>query len=381
MNVKMTIGEIARIAGVSKTTVSRVLNNKPDVDPPTREKILNLIAKYDFHPNAFAKAISLQKSNHIGLIIPHKAEYVFSNPFYTEAMRGVSTEVDKQNYYLLICYAHEDNYLDIYRQKRVDGFVLLSPGSFHKNIIKTLNEENVPFVSTAQISDEDNMIFVDVDNFYGATLVMEHLVELGHRRIAYLGKPSLKSSQDRLNAYRTVLQKYNLSYDESLVLITDTSSVESGHAYTVKLLEVQAPPTAIFLANDVMAIGALKAIQERGLRVPQDISVHGVNSNPTVCFSVPQALAVVEAVERGLARRPGPGSERHAPGMHDHGMPPGRLDPGGRQARPHPDHFRGHQLGGGGCPEEGLCYLPEGACGSRTPAAGPYFGGHRSWHR
>jgi LacI family transcriptional regulator len=292
MNVKMTIGEIARIAGVSKTTVSRVLNNKPDVDPSTREKILNLIAKYDFQPNAFAKAISLQKSNHIGLIIPHKAEYVFSNPFYTEVMRGVSTKVDEQNYYLLICYAHEANYLDIYRQKRVDGFVLLSPGSFHKNIIKTLNEENVPFVSTAQISDEDDMTFVDVDNFYGATLVMEHLVDLGHRRIAYLGKPSLKSSQDRLNGYSSILQKYRLPYDESLVLITDTSSVESGHAYTAKLLDVEPPPTAIFLANDVMAIGAFKAIQERGLRVPQDVSVVGYDDIPFAQYLNPPLTTV-----------------------------------------------------------------------------------------
>lgn len=299
--MKITIGEIARIAGVSKTTVSRVINNKPDVDPFTRQKILDLIDQYSFQPNAFAKAISLQKSNHIGLIIPHKAEYVFSNPFYTEVMRGVSTEIDEQGYYLLICYAHEVNYLDIYRQKRVEGFVLLSPGSFHQDIIETLDAENVPFVSTAKISDEQNMVFVDVDNFHGATLVMEHLVSLGHRRIAYIGKPSLKSSIDRLNGYRSVLQKYGHPVDESLVLVTDTSSVESGYAYTQKLLERPDVPTAILLANDVMAIGALQALQASGVRVPEDLSVAGFDDIPFAQYANPPLTTVRQpAYEKGL---------------------------------------------------------------------------------
>lgn len=299
--MKITIGEIARIAGVSKTTVSRVINNKPDVDPFTRQKILDLIDQYSFQPNAFAKAISLQKSNHIGLIIPHKAEYVFSNPFYTEVMRGVSTEIDEQGYYLLICYAHEVNYLDIYRQKRVEGFVLLSPGSFHQDIIETLDAENVPFVSTAKISDEQNMVFVDVDNFHGATLVMEHLVSLGHRRIAYIGKPSLKSSIDRLNGYRSVLQKYGHPVDESLVLVTDTSSVESGYAYTQKLLERPDVPTAILLANDVMAIGALQALQASGVRLPEDLSVAGFDDIPFAQYANPPLTTVRQpAYEKGL---------------------------------------------------------------------------------
>src|SRR5512140_2631496 len=160
--MKITIDEIAKLAGVSKTTVSRVLNKKPDVDPATRERILALISEYDFQPNAFAKAISLQNSRYIGLLVPHKAAYIFSNSFYTEVMRGVSTEVDSCGYYLLICYAHEVNYLDIYKQKRVEGFVLLSPGSYHKGIIESLKTEQVPFVSTAKVTNEE-MVYVDID--------------------------------------------------------------------------------------------------------------------------------------------------------------------------------------------------------------------------
>jgi LacI family transcriptional regulator len=298
---KITIGELAKIAGVSKTTVSRVLNNKPDVDSQTRERILSLITEYDFQPNAFAKAISLQKSNHIGLLIPHKAEYVFSNPFYTEVMRGVSTEVDEQGYYLLVCYAHEINYLDIYKQKRVDGFVLLSPGSFHRNIVETLNAEQVPFVSTAKISDEERMTFVDVDNFHGAILVMEHLVGLGHRRIAYIGKPTLKSSQDRLNGYQHMMKKCNLPYSDELVLITETSSIESGYDAAMHMLHYSQPPTAFFLANDVMAIGAINAARECGLVVPKDISVVGFDDIPLASFVNPPLTTVRQpAFKKGV---------------------------------------------------------------------------------
>lgn len=289
------------MAGVSKTTVSRVLNEKPDVDPDTRKKILDLIDQYDFQPNAFAKAISLQKSHHIGLIIPHEAEYIFSNPFYTEVMRGVSTEVDCQGYYMVLCYAHEINYLDIFRQKRVDGFVLLSPGSFHKHIIESLNEEGVPFVSTAKISDEPHMTYVDVDNYYGATLAMEHLVSLGHRHIAYIGKPTLQSSIDRMNGYIDVMKRHNIHCCDEWVVVSETSSTQSGYEHTCELLNRPNRPTAIFLANDVMAFGALKAAKDCGLRVPEDLSIVGFDDIPLASFASPALTTVRQpTLEKGM---------------------------------------------------------------------------------
>ncbi len=300
--MSVTIAELARMAGVSKTTVSRVINNKPDVDPATREKILGLIDTYQFQPNAFAVAMSQQKSRHIGLLIPHDAEYVFSNPFYTEVMRGVSTEVDAQDYYLVMCYAHEVNYLDIYKQKRVDGFVLLSPGSFHHHIIHSLTESGVPFVSTARVFAEENMVYVDVDNFYGARLVMEHLVGLGHRRIAFIGKPTLQSSIDRLNGYRHVLKSHNLPEDTSLELTVDISSSERGHDFALQLLRRSDPPTAIMLANDILALGALQAAQEIGLKVPGDVSITGFDDIPFARHAYPPLTTVRQpSFEKGVA--------------------------------------------------------------------------------
>ena len=285
--MKITIDEIADMARVSKTTVSRVLNNKPDVSPDTRKTIFALIDKYDFTPNAMAKAITLQKSQSIGLLIPHEVNYIFSNPFYVEVMRGVSTEVDKLGYFLFICYAHDQNYLDIYKQKRVDGFIILSPGSFHKDIIHTLINSEIPFISTSKMPDEEEMVYVDVDNYQGAVLAMEHLVDLGHRRIGFIGKPSLVSSMDRLKGYKAALQKHDLEVDDTLIRVAETASIQGGAAVVSEMLDLPNPPTAVLLVNDLLAIGAIHAAQDRGLCVPDDLSVIGFDDIPLAEFGQP----------------------------------------------------------------------------------------------
>ncbi|NPV87651.1 MAG: LacI family DNA-binding transcriptional regulator [Anaerolineae bacterium] len=296
----ITIDEIARLAGVSKTTVSRVLNNKPDVSQQTRETIMALIEQYDFHPHALAKAISLQKSQSIGLIIPHEAQYIFSNPFYVEVMRGVSTEVDRLGYYLLICYPHSQNYVDIYKQKRVDGFIILSPGSLHKNIFKSLYDAEAPFISTSMIPDEKEMVYVDVDNKRGARLAMEHLISLGHRRIAFIGKPRLASSIERLNGYRETLQEHGIAYDDNLVMISGDASISGGCSAAHEMLR-RANPTAFFLVNDLLAMGAIKAIQESGLNVPRDVSVIGFDDIPlSECIYPPLTTIRQPAFEKGV---------------------------------------------------------------------------------
>lgn len=297
----ITIDEIAKLAGVSKTTVSRVLNNKPDVKPETREIIMSLISKYDFQPNAFAKAISLKKSQTIGLIIPYEADYIFSNPFYAEVMRGISTEIDKHGYYLLLCYTHEDNYIDIYKQKRVDGYILMSPGRYHKDIVKLLKEVNAPFVATAKVPGERNVLYVDVNNYLGAVLAVEYLISLGHKRIGFIinGPQILASSQERLKGYRTILSKHGIEYDKEIVKIGDTS-VKSGYTAMKQLLELGDSLTAVFVANDMMAIGAIKAIKEEGKNIPNDISVIGFDDIPLAEVIDPPLTTVRQpAFEKG----------------------------------------------------------------------------------
>jgi DNA-binding LacI/PurR family transcriptional regulator len=299
MNV--TIEQIAELAGVSKTTVSRVINKKPDVSPETRERILALIEEYDFQPNVFAKAITLQKSHTIGLLIPHQSENIFTNQFFLEVMHGISTAVDRRNYYLLLFYPHHEDYLDIYRQKRVDGFILMSPNAFSINIIELLKKAEAPFISTAKVMGEEDMTWVDVDNCYGGALATEHLVSLGHRRIAFIGKPSLQSSSDRLCGYKDVLETHGIPLDERLIHVANAATVPGGYEAMRLLLTGGGAPTAVFLANDTMAIGAIKAIQEAGLRVPEDISVVGFDDITYAQYVSPPLTTVHQpAFQKGV---------------------------------------------------------------------------------
>lgn len=275
----ITIAEIAKLANVSKTTVSRVLNNKPDIQPETKERIKKIIAEYDYHPNVFAKAISHRKSNTIGLLIPYSANYVFSNPFYYEVIRGISLETNNNGYYVLMCYTENDNYILALKQKRVDGIIVVSPGSAHKNVFDVISDLGIPYVATSRVPEHPDMNYIYTDDIQGASLAMEHLISLGHRRIGFIYGPEiLASSRDRLEGYRRTLAKYNIPYDESLVKVGDTS-ICSGYKAMSEFLK-QGDITAVFVSCDLMAVGVINAINEAGMRVPDNFSVVGYDDIP-----------------------------------------------------------------------------------------------------
>jgi len=276
---KLTIAEVARLANVSKTTVSRVLNNKPDVQPETRDKIKKIISEYDYHPSVFAKAIFHKKSNSIGLLIPYDANYVFSNPFYYEVVRGISLAVNRNGYFLMFCYAEDDNYITALKEKRMDGVIIMSPGSGHKEIINRIRELEIPIVATSKMPGVKDIRYVDVDNYHGARLAVEHLISLDHRKIGFINGPGiLASSEDRLKGYCSVLADNSIPYDPNLVRVGDTS-IGSGHRAMLSLLNTQ-DISAVFVASDLMAVGVIGAINENGMSVPGDISVVGFDDIP-----------------------------------------------------------------------------------------------------
>jgi LacI family transcriptional regulator len=296
----LTIDQIADIAGVSRTTVSRVLNNRPDVNRATRQRVLSLIEEHNYHPNAFAKAISSQKSHNVGLVIPYEADYIFLNPFFVEVLRGISTTMDRQEYSLLVSYAHGEDPAASFRRKKVDGFIVLSPGSLHHGLIESMQEVGAPFVSTSRLADQVNMTYVDVDNRAGGRLAAEHLLALGHRRIVYVGKPSLTSSHDRLQGVRDAFESRQLALADELIMEATGSTERHGYEAAELLLTRISEPTAIFLANDMMAIGAIKSLAEHGLRVPEDLSIIGFDDVPMAQYCAPPLTTVRQpAFEKG----------------------------------------------------------------------------------
>ena len=294
--------EIAKAAGVSKTTVSRVLNNKPDVNPETRKKIAELIRQHEFQPNAAATAISSKKNvNTIGLIIPYDSNYIFGNPFNTEIMRGVLSETNVAGYHLLLCHFNKEEYVSVFKQKRVAGFILISPGKDQRNMISRLNEIQAPFVSTSRVPNVPDIKFVEIDNVHGAELAVEHLIQLGHRRIGAINGPTnhLASSTDRFNGYCATLARHNIPIDKNLVE-PGNNSIGNGYDAMRALMKRNPDMTAVFVASDLMAIGAINAVNQVGKSVPEDISVVGYDGIP-LAGSLNPALTTIDqhASEKG----------------------------------------------------------------------------------
>jgi LacI family transcriptional regulator len=294
--ILMTIKDIAALAGVSHTTVSRVLNNKPDVKPETRKYILEIIKKYNYQPNASAVTMSSKKSNCIGLIIPYTEDFVLMNSHYAEVIRGITSVLNKFGYFTLFCYTDKEDYIsNVYNQGRVDGFIALSPTKHNSNILKALKLSGAPFISTVRVPDEDDLIYVDVDNYIGSTTAIEYLISLGHRRIGFIrnGSGVLPSSQDRYKGYLDVLARHGIEYDEDIVKIGDTSMKGGYNAIKEMLLiEKEKMPTAVFIAADMMAIGAIHAIKDAGMKIPDEISIIGFDDIPQAEYIDPALTTV-----------------------------------------------------------------------------------------
>jgi LacI family transcriptional regulator len=299
--MKITIDEIAEMAGVSKTTVSRVLNNKPDVKPETREQIHSLIAKYDFKPNAMAKAISLKKSHTICLIIPHEANNFFSNPFFTDVLHGISVEVDRSGYFLLLCYPHDQNFLNIFQQKRVDGFILLSPGFQQNDLVKRLKMIDAPFVSTSILESGIEIASVDIDNFNCGKMAVDNLISLGHKKIGFIGKKNQTSSKERLLGYRSALVLSNLPINERYIIEKADTSIRAGYEAMEELIKFTDQPTAIVSVSDLLAIGVIQRIHESRKRVPGDYSIIGFDDIPLAEYFNPPLTTIQQpSFEKGV---------------------------------------------------------------------------------
>ena len=225
------------MANVSCTTVSRVLNNKPDVNEVTRQRILSLIESCNFQRNVFARGIQTNKSNCIGLIIPRELDYILTNSFYAEVIRGIVKELAKHDYYMLFCNTeNKEDIVNIYKQRRVDGFIMIRLGIFDQDVVEVLKAINAPYTSTTTISEEDDILHVDIRNFEAACTAVEYLVSLGHSKIGMVvAANSLTNSKQRFAAYRDTLLKYNLEFDESLVAEGDTS-MQGGYSAMKKIL-------------------------------------------------------------------------------------------------------------------------------------------------
>lgn len=286
-----TIKDIAREANVSVGTVSKVLNNNPTVKPKNYESVMNAINKLNYRPNLVARTLKTNVSKSTGLIIPD-----ITNPYYPELARGVEDEAKKEGLTVFLCntdrkLSKESEYLDALINKNVDGIILVKPQT---EIKKLQNFKEYCKLTVVDADEEFKKHFdvVNVNDRLGAKKAMDLLFEYGHEKIAFIsGLMESESSKLRYLSYISALKGNGIELDEQLVKQGDYDW-ESGYRSTVELLTLENRPTAIFAANDIMALGAIKALRERNISIPNEMSIIGFDDIDMASYSAPQLTTV-----------------------------------------------------------------------------------------
>ncbi len=269
-----TIKDIAKKANVSVSTVSRVLNSKPDVKAETKEKIDRAIAELGFSPSTVARGLVLKKSNIIGFIVPDIA-----NPSFPELARGVVNRARTLGYSVMFFDTNHDNRveveaLNLMQGKHVDG-IILSFDEANREELKKLKEEQFPVVQIYRKSSENSISTVALDNEYAGEMATHYLIQKGHKRIGLISTGErTQSGYERMKGYRKALEEAGISPDEKLIQV-GKNDAESGKACMDSLLQLDPAPTAVFVIHDLMAVGAYESIYDKGLSIPGDISIVG----------------------------------------------------------------------------------------------------------
>jgi LacI family transcriptional regulator len=272
-----TISDVAKRAGVSKTTVSRLLNGMTDsMRKETRDRILIAIEDLEYRPNAIARSLANSQTNTIGLLISD-----VENPFYSEVIRGIEEIGLQHGYRVLLCNTDYDlqrglSFIDSLVHGQVDGALLMS-SRMNEALIEPFIEQEVPFILWDWPSDVPEAVaHLNADYQAGIAEAVEHLVKLGHEHIAYLcGTHGLATTDARIDSYLSALDQYHL-LDRALIE-EGNYKIEGGRYAMQRLLDAYPNVTAVLSANDMTAIGAMQAVKARGLRVPDDISIIGMD--------------------------------------------------------------------------------------------------------
>lgn len=288
-----TMRDVARQAGVSISTVSHVINNSRAVSSGARERVEAAMAELGYKPNALARSLRRQQTHSIGMIIPDSA-----NPFFAEIARGIEDASFSQNYHVVLCNTEGDlekqiTYTNLLIRNQVAGIVFVAAG-ISTELVEDLQQRQVPLVVVDREVPGVNVDTVLTDHYQGGRLATQHLVDLGHRRIACISAGSeLSPSSERLTGYEDVLLENGLPVDEALIVRGDFQ-YKSGYEAGQKLLSLADPPTAVFAGNDLMAVGCISAVTQQGRRVPDDLSVVGFDDVRLASFTNPPLTTIAQ---------------------------------------------------------------------------------------
>ncbi|TME25862.1 MAG: LacI family transcriptional regulator [Chloroflexi bacterium] len=301
MPARVTIIDVARAARVHPSTVSRVLNGSGELNllPATRQRVIAAAARLGYRPSALARSLRLQRTFTLGMLVPN-----IDNPLFPPIIKGVEETARSRGYNLVLCNTEdsserEDEYLRVLRERQVDGIVIAS--SFMSDAtIAELRRDHFPFVLVNRGSRGPDDLVVLVDNDMGTAEAIGHLVDLGHTRIGIVAGPqTTMTGQQRLAAAKAALRERGVRIEGSQVSVAEAFSEEAGYRAARRLIHGGVPPTAVFCANDLVALGTLRAAREAGLECPDQISLVGFNDISFADLFAP-ALTTVHVPQREM---------------------------------------------------------------------------------
>ena len=276
----VTIEDVARQAQVSRATVSRVLNNNSRVDETLRLRVLDAIQELDYQPNHIARRLRAQSSTVIGLIISD-----IQNPYFISVIRGVEDSAYANRMSIVLCNSDEDErkqqlYLQVIESEHVAGLIVVPANSRDSAAFARLTQAGIPIILLDRMVDNLRADTVTVDNVRGAYEAVSHLIALGHKRIGIItGQRHLTTAAERYDGYREALTAAGLPLDEALVKFGDFKT-DSGYRLARELMSAPDRPEALFVANNLMTLGALRALRELGIRIPQEMPLVGFDDMP-----------------------------------------------------------------------------------------------------
>lgn len=290
-----TIREVARRANVSIGTVSNVLRGSPSVTPAVRERVTQAIAELDYHPNQIARSLKTRQTHLLGMIIPD-----ITNPFFPQMTRGAEDSAIQHGYLLVTANTddqveREKHVLSVLRNRRVDGLLLVvAPSDEEPDHIQRTIAAGIPIVCLDRVPAALSVSSVAADAVYGAEICVRHLIAMGHRSIAIItGDRKLQTASDRLAGYRHALVEAGIEENAALIVQGDFRA-ESGYLGTKELLLGRDQPTAIFVSNGMMGLGALRALKEIGRRCPEEIALAVFDEMPGNGGFYPEITTVVQ---------------------------------------------------------------------------------------
>jgi LacI family transcriptional regulator len=294
----LTLEDIARQAGVSRSTVSRVVNGQPYVKSEVRERVQKVIQSTGFHPNLAARTLASQRSWMIGLVLPRSVSSFFSDPYFPRLTQGIAQACNQHDYtlglFLVGTPEDEDKiYPRVSRRGFLDG-VLVQSGQIGDHLIDRLINSTLPLVVAGRPFNTTDVSYIDVDNVQAAYQAVGHLARLGYRRIGTItGMTNSTVSLDRKEGYLKALVDHGLSMDKSLIVEGDFSE---GSGYHGMELLMPARPDAVFAASDLMAMGAMRFVRDSGLCIPDDIAFVGFDDLPQSSLAEPPLTTVHQPI-------------------------------------------------------------------------------------